>query len=148
AQVGEVDRDRDRSIPGKGIEIFQRALDLRIPRKRAPRPGQHGTVAVQLRKGEERAPRRLRELLRGRAQSRQVFRLPHLVEVRLELGAHASAAADRPEDRNVPDIEARSRDAARRERLPEQTLYLDVALNPGVAVDLRADLQRLARGVE
>jgi hypothetical protein len=47
----------------------------------------------------------------------------------------------------MSDIQVGLAHARRRERLHHQALDLDVAFDPGMAVELRADLQRFARAV-
>ena len=148
AKVGQIHRHGDAAASGERLEVLERRVDFGVLGQRAPGAFEHGAVSVELRKGEQGIACRFRHRLSHHAQRREILALQSFIQFRLELGTDPAVSANRAEYGDVADIEARSGNPARGQRLDEKLLDLEIALDSGVAVDFRADLQGLPGRVE
>src|SRR5262245_48106457 len=147
-QVGEVDARRHAVFAGEPREIREGGPDLGQRRERIGRALQHFGTAVELRQHPQRIPRGRVQAPAQRDEPGAILREQRLEQIGLELRADAAAPRDGAEDADVSDVEPHVLEPAGGERRAQEPLDLDVAFDPGMAVDLRADLQGLPRSRE
>ena len=150
AQVGQIDADRKVRCPATGAPGRRARREFPGMRQRRARPRENGGIAVEpgqraqrfARRGVQTRARGLRSAGRSFASSASCSSASSSVPIPPRRHRIARNIGD------VPEIQAGFTDPARGERRCSRLLDLQVAFDAGVAVDLGADLQRLARGIQ
>ena len=135
-------------MTGQQFERIERRLDRRPRRQQAPGRRQHLGPAVEREQVLQRALRVGGDAAGGIEQAGSVLRGERRMD-RLALRLRQPIVADqRPHDAGIAEIERHLGETGAPQAVERQVLDLEVGLQPGVAVDLGAELQRLARGVD
>jgi len=145
AQLGEIEAHRQAAGADEPAQRAERARQLGELRQLLLGEIEHLGAAVQVRQREQRLAGFRIQLFRQAEQRGAVFFLQGFKKLRLELGAELRRAGDGAEHRHVADVDARVAHARELERLAQQPQDLQVGLDPRVAVELGAELDRLAR---
>src|SRR5438067_3511847 len=145
AQLGEIEAHGHRAGLGERTERLQRLRQRRQLRQALLRRAEHLGAAVELRQELERRARFRVELAREAAELGQVLLLQRLEKPHLEPGMRPGGVGEGAKHRHVADVEPQPAQLREAQRVAKQALDLEVRLDAGGAVDLGAELDRLAR---
>ena len=129
---------------GDRPQLRQRASDLRIVGQPACCDGKNPPATGQLRQCQQCLTGTPIKPKGPPGQRRHVLGLNRAEKLILQFRRHAGASDNGAKNTDMPDVQLQTVDTRQPQGIEHQALYLEIALNPGVTVDLRPDLQRLA----